>query len=375
MPDDLPDVAKPKNADGDAPEKKTVATPAKPAEPLAAPKPVPPAPVCAQCLGTGYLPLIGLKTYIHTGTEPVIATTAANAVPFRLCTKCGAGKDPNALLAAETARLAAAPEIHKKWEVMAGSKLSYVETHHVTLRSTMPESELKIVAAAIEQLTTLLQTSELSTVLAQTRPETDQILIGADQGGYLLFLDALKAQDPKGDWALAKESTGFMLPHMSVFNAQRGGGTGARAMALYQFGEMLMMRATDNKAPAWLRLGFASYCENVITHKNLVYAFQYEKNEVHFGENWDTEIKKYAAQSKLKTWDLVFNMVPIGSAALDYLTCYSMVNFFISNDPKLFPKLVVAIKEGLDSEHALMKVYSSDSKRMQVMWAGWAINK
>jgi hypothetical protein len=372
-PDDVPEKVKSK-PEAPASEKKAVAAKT-PDHAMSPAKPAAPAPVCAQCLGTGFLPLVASHIYVHGAGEAVTPAITANAVPWRLCTRCGIGKDIQTLVAAEATRLAAAPAMHKKWEDLAGVRLSYVETHHVTLRSTMSETELKIVATAIEQLSNQLEQSTLSTVMTQIRPDTDEILIGGDNAGYRAFLDALQAIDPKSDWALAKDSTGFLLPHMAVLNAQRGGGMGARDMALYQYGEMLIMRATDNKAPAWLRLGFAAYCENLITKKNLVYAFQYEKNEVHFGDNWDNEIKKFAAQSKLKTWDLMFLMQPVGATALDYLTCYSMVNFFMTTDPKLFPKLALAIKDGLDSEHAVQKVYNTDYKRIQMMWANWAIAK
>jgi hypothetical protein len=364
------------NADDSKPQKTNVAAKPEPAPAPAKPvAPTPPPPVCQQCMGTGFLPLSPMRTYIRTGSEAVNATTASNSVPWRLCPRCQGKVDPQTLVTAETARIAAASERQKQWEEMAGTKLTFAETHHVTLRSTMAESDLKIVANTLEQLTTLLQQNTQSTVLVQARPDTEQILIGADQAGYWSFLDALKALNPKEDWSLSKQSTGFMTPHLSVFNAQRQGGTGARSMALYQLGEMLIIRATDGKAPTWLRLGFASYCENIITKKNLVYAFAYEKNDVHFGENWDNEIKKFASQSKLKTWDLIFPCNAIGMSALDYLTCYSMVNFFMSSDPKLFPKLLLAFKDGLDSEKAIQKVYSTDYQRLQNMWVQWALSK
>jgi hypothetical protein len=312
---------------------------------------------------------------VRTGSEAVTAATASNAVPWRLCSRCAAKVDPQTLVSTEAARIAASAAAHKLWEEQAGAKLSFAETHHVSLRSTLSESELKIVANALEQLTSLLQQNTQCTLLTQTRPDTDLILIGADKAGYWAFLDALKAQFPKEDFSLQKSSTGFMTSHLACFDAQRGGGMGARSMALYQLAEMMMIRATDGKAPTWLRMGFASYCENIITKKNLVYAFAYEKNEVHFGENWDNEIKKFASQSKLKTWDQIFLCNAIGMSSLDYLTCYSMVSFFMNTDPKLFPKLVLAFKEGLDSEKAIQKVYSSDHQRMQNMWAQWAMSK
>ena len=360
------------------PDKDAQAAPDAPAAKAVATKPVAPAPapvVCAACLGTGFVPNMALRPYVRMGSEKITPATGANAVPWRYCPKCSANKDGQALISAESARIDAAVDEHKKWEEVAGHKLAYAETHHVTIRSTLDESEAKIVATALEQLTTQLEQSTLSTVLTQTRPDTDLVLIGGDKPGYTLFLSVLQQMHPTTDFALAKDSTGFMISHMAVYNGQKNSGMYARNMGLYQFGEMLITQATDNKAPAWLRLGFASYCENLITKQNLCYAFQYEKNDVHFGENWDQEVKKYASQSKLKTWDQIFPLMPIGMSALDYLTCYSMVEFLMITEPKLFPKLCVAFRDGLDSEKAIQKVYNTDYKRVQMLWATWAVSK
>jgi len=355
-----------KTPDAPAPAKTTLATPPPAAVPV---------PLCPVCLGSGYIPNSPVRPFIRTGSERIMPATANNAVPWRFCPKCGATKDPQLLIAAETARLAAAAAEQKTWEDAAGIPLSFVETAHMTLRSTLAEAETKVVAVALEQLTTQLQQATQSVLLTQTRPDTDQMLIGGDKPGYVLLLDVLQQMHPKLDMSMAKDSVGTLFTHLSIFNAQHNNGLQARNMALYQFGEMSMYTATNGKAPAWLRLGFSSYCENVITHQNLCYAFQYEKNDVKFGENWDNEIKKFAAQSKLKTWDMIFNVEPVGMSALDYLTCYSMVEYLITTDPKLFPKLCAAFRDGLDSEHAIKKVYGSDSKNVQMMWANWAITK
>ncbi len=362
-----PPVASPKNT--------IAATPPKPFTPAPAPNIAAAPAVCPQCLGMTYVPIIPAKTYIRFSNEPLNATAYAAAVPWRWCPKCQAGKDAAPLVAAEQTRLSGVQAINEHWEQLTRAKLSTVETHHVTIRSTMPEPEVRGVATALEQLTGQLEQLTQTVVLTQTRPDTDELMIAWDAQGYLAFVNALMAQEPTQNWAMAQNSGGFLLPHRGVFNANRGAMAHPKHMALYQFGEMEIVQATDNKAPTWLRYGFASYCENVITHKNLVYAFQYEKNEVRFSDNWDNEIKKYASQGKLKTWDQAFLIQPIGMSSLDYLTCYSMVSFMMNTDAKLFPKYCLALKDGMDSEKAFEKVYNMDVKRLQQMWVNWAVTR
>jgi hypothetical protein len=345
--------------------------------PAPAPVPAPALPavpagpaVCPQCLGMGTVPVLPPHAYIHFAAEPL---NAAAAVPWKYCPKCQAGRDAQALVTSETERLSAVAATNLHWEQLTHAKLTYLETHHVAIRSTMPETEVRNVGTALEQLTGQLEQLTQTTVLSQTRPDTDELFIAWDIQGYSAFLNAMMKQDPNHDWALGLSSGGCLLPHLGMFNANHGLGVNPKHMALYQFGELLIMQATDNKAPTWLRYGFASYCENLVAKKNLVFAFQYEKNDVRFSDNWDNEIKKNANQGKLKTWEQAFLIQPVGMTSLDYLTCYSMVTFMMSTDPKLFPKFCLAIKEGLDSEKAFERVYNNDIKKLQQMWVTWAV--
>ena len=345
--------------------RKPAPAPAVPAAPIAAGPSV-----CLQCLGMNTVPILPPHAYVHAASDPL---NAAAAVPWKYCPKCQAGKDPQALVTAETDRLSTVIANNQHWEQLTHARLAYLETHHVAIRSTMPESEVRNVGTALEQLTGQLEQLTQTTVMTQTRPDTDELFIAWDIQGYSAILKAMMQQDPEHDWQLGQNSGGCLLPHRGMFNANRGLGVSPKHMALYQLGELLILQATDNKAPTWLRYGFASYCENLVAKKNLVYAFQYEKNDVRFSDNWDAEIRKNANQGKLKPWDQAFLIQPIGMTSLDYLTCYSMVDFMMSTDPKLFPKYCLAIKDGLDSEKAFEKVYNSDIKKIQQMWSNWAV--
>jgi hypothetical protein len=365
-----------------APPANQPAQPAQPAKPVQQPiqpapavqnTPKPPLPptVCSQCMGTGFLPLQPARSFIQIGPAALNTTNAASSVPWRYCTKCGAGKDPQALLANETTRIGAISAATQQMENATGLHLLYAETHHVAIRTTIPESETRQVVAALDDLTQKLQQMTSNTVLTQTRPDTHDLLIAWDDGGYKAILTGLFPQAGE----LAAQSKGFTTETRGVFNANHGIGVHPKHMALYEFASMLVMNASSNRAPVWLKLGFAAYAENLVTHKNYVYAFVYEKNEVKFGDNWDLDIKKFASQGKLKTWDQIFPVDAIGMKSLDYLTIYSMVEFMMVNDPKQFTKLCLAFRDGMNSEQAIEKTYGRDYKQLQQMWAQWALTK
>ena len=342
-----------------------------PAKVAAAPIPAAPG-VCPSCGGMGAVPIIPQRPYVHIGVDKLDASSG-ESVPWRYCPKCQADKDAKALIEAEKNRMAAAVATHQHWEQLTHAKLTYAETRHITIRSTMPESDVRAVAQAIEQLTGQLETITLSTALTQTRPDTDELLIAWDQIGYAAMINALAQQDPNQNWAMVQAASGVLLPHKAVMNANHGIGFSVKNMALYRFGELAIMQATDNKAPTWLHYGFASYCENLSLKKNMVYSFNYDKTEQRLSDNWDLEIKKYGAQGKFKPWAQVFNMQPIGMSAADYLTSYSIVCFMMSTDSKLFPKFVLAIKEGLDTKTAMERTYGMEMAKIQEMWGKWTV--
>jgi hypothetical protein len=126
-----------------------------------------------------------------------------------------------------------------------------------------------------------------------------------DEAGYNSLITALEKKEPADDWGLSRKSVGFSSRRRGVYHTQKLTPPGPEPMALHMFSKMLMLAATDGKAPAWLAEGFTAYCENLMTKRNLCYSFSYEKNDVKFGENWNQEIRKYAMQGKLKTWDTI----------------------------------------------------------------------
>ncbi|MCW8131297.1 MAG: hypothetical protein KIS92_13190 [Planctomycetota bacterium] len=350
----------------------------KPADPAAMPdqppakaEPKAPAVVCADCGGTGFAPVLPPRPYVRLGTDPM--PNPAVSAPWTWCSRCQRTHKNDEILKAEGERLARSMDETKAWSGRLGVQLLYVETKHVSLETMLPPAMAKKTGDALDKLTSHLQTLTRSTVFTQARPSTHKIVICWDSQSYNKLIDFFEKEDPGDHWKLTRQSTGGFGRRLGYFNADRGQGGGPEHMAIYQFANMLIQEATDGKAPPWLKAGFSAYCEKTITNLNLCYAFTYEKNEVQFGQDWDVELKKYAQQGKLKVWEYIFPLSGVGMTALDYLTCYSMVSYFMKSDPRLFQQVILHIKDGMESGKAIEKVYKRPIRDLQMMWAQWAM--
>lgn len=355
---------------------KTVAptTPTAPTEPNTI-TPVPKPPPCQKCLGCGHIPIPNLRPYVYVYSER--PPDPAAVVPWIYCDQCMKDHDNKQLPALEAERFARTVEKNKVWDdIFAGfkSKLVHVETRHVLLHCELPVTVAVQVATVLDKLTASLQARSRSALLTQTRPDTHEIVVVATLASYNDLITALEKKAPGDDWGMLRKSTGFSFSKLSVFNAANSGSIGPSSMAIHQFSKMLISTACDGHAPPWLTSGFSSYCENFLTQRNLCYTFAYEMNDVKFGENWNQDIRKFATKGELKKWDYIFPIDLIGLKALDYLTCYSMVSFFMG-DGQRFAKLTAEIRDGTQSAPALEKVYGRPVKELQTMWVNWAVQQ
>ena len=345
--------------------------PAAPLKPAAQNPPARPVAPCARCLGMGLVPPAAPRIYIQMGKDPL--PEASLALPWSHCPLCRAGQANTDLLLAENARLAGVARHNEEWDRVLGPGAVHAETHHLSLHTELPAAQAKAVARAIEDLTSHLQSTTRSTLLTSTRPDTFELLIFSGKKSYRRFIDVIARDFPGKNWDLSKRADGDSAGKVGFFSARLAVPT--EDMAVFMTAGMLMARATGDKAPAWLMEGFSSYCENTIAGRNLCYSFQYGYNEVRFGSNWNAEIKTYAQQGKLKTWDKIFPLDMINIKALDYLTCYSMVSFFMKTDPQRFVRLVAEIRDGAESDKALEKVFGRRIPDLQRAWANWAMNQ
>ena len=338
------------------------------AEPKALPVPAvikPVDTVCAACLGRGFVPNQPAVRYVHVEGEP--APNPMLAVPWKFCPKCQVGKDPKTLIAVEADRIAAQGNKTNKWKADTGLPMVFSETHHVSFYGPNPQTTKKI-ADTLEDLTLHLEKITGATLLTQSRPDTHEIIMVNEASGYNAIIDALAKQSPGTDFTLARKVSCISDSTHAFYKAQ---GIMAENMALFVFASMLMRQATESKVPPWMQEGFSSYCENAITKKNVCRTVEYEMNEVKLGNNWDADMKKFARDGKLKPWDQIFPLHMEGIKAIDYASCYSIVSFLIKTDPQRFDKLVLNIRDGMESGPALEKAYGRKVKDLQIIWFGW----
>jgi len=328
------------------------------------------APVCAACMGTGFTPF-GTPRHLVRGVKDPLPPNPMLA-PWKQCAKCKAGVDDAALADVEASRMKdpATGAAADNWTQMAGGNLSSVETRHITFRSQLAPAQSKAVADMLEQLTEHLQAISRVTVLTPTRPGTHELFLFTDRGAYEKVRDTV-APNPDIDRAALSKVSGMSGRNKSLFHVQPP--QKPEHMGLFLMGRMSMTEASDAKAPFWLVEGFAAYCENTITKKNLCYTISYELNDIKFTPNWNDDVKKFALKKQLKPWKDVFFASGVGMKPLEYLTCYSMVSFLIKSDPQRFTKLVLAVREGHPSPVALKMAYGRSVEELQNMWAAWAL--
>jgi hypothetical protein len=338
-----------------------------------APKPVEklaPKGPCPTCLGTGYVPISGLAAYVRAEGD---AAKPDAAVPWKQCPKCQLGRDSKDLLNIESSRTAFGQK--KPTEDKTGLKFHAVETRHVTLYGQDSPSELKDVAEHLEKLTSMLESATSSTLLTPCRPDTDSIYFLKDKGAYDAMLS--KALGQKND-SLAFKTGGTTGQHLCTSWPKappKATPTPVVDRGVFNFASMLMQNATDTKCPPWLREGFASYCENAVLNQNLCYSIAYELNEVKFEKNWNSQLKKFAEDKKLRPWSEMFSIDMISLGPLQYLTCYSMVSFLIKTDPKAFVKVVAMIRDGEGSAQAIEKAYGRKVDALQSAWGSWCLTQ
>ena len=250
--------------------------------------------------------------------------------------------------------------------------LAFAETHHVTLRAQLPEATCALVAGALEKLAGHLEEATLTTVLCQTRPATHELVLLTDQQGWTVHRQG----------AGLAQGAGFAGPHLrrgdgderhkQVAMVVQGMTAPAENTALFRMGRMFMAEATDGKAPAWLLEGFAAYCENSVTRKNLNYPMTNAADAIRPGENWDSGLKRLAGQGKLPQLEHLFALSRHNMTPTEYAAAYSLVTFLFKANPRAFARYVLEVRGGVSSAGALERIYGRNAKEMQTIWARWA---
>lgn len=328
-------------------------------------------PNCPSCKGLGILPNLPYKPY--TKVDGQASSAPDFAPPWKYCDKCQKGVDIKLISEDMKQRQQQALE-HKQFEQFAGKPLAAIETPFVAIHSQLPPATNKTVANALEKCAGILQTNSKSMVLVTTRPDTDDMIMLADQGTYDTYIDKAMAQNDASARELSKKSGGISGYHMHMFRLMTPGAP-VESRAVFGFGQMLMRCATGDKSKPWLNEGFAAYCENATLGTNLNYSFTYEKNEVKFEKNWNDQMKKSVKEGKVKQWVEIFNIDLSHMKPVEYLSCYSIVSCLIKIDPARFDKFVLLIRDGEDSGPAVEKAYGRKIADLQTLWTQWLQNQ
>ena len=328
-------------------------------------------PLCPSCKGMGILPNLPYKPY--TKVDGQASSSPDFAPPWKYCDKCQKSMDVKLISEDMKQRQQQALE-HKQFEQFAGKPLAAIETPFVAIHSQLPVATNKLVANTLEKCVGILQANSKSMVLVTTRPDTDDIIMLADQGTYDAYIDKAMVQNDAESRNLSKKSSGVSAYHVHMFRLVSPGAP-PESRAVFGFGQMLMRSTTDNKAKPWLVEGFAAYCENATLGTNQNYTFTYEKNEVKFEKNWNEQMRKSVKEGKMKQWLEIFNIDLSHMKPFEYLSCYSIVSCLIKIDPIRFDKFVQLVRDGEDTGPAIEKAYGRKIADLQTLWLQWLQNQ
>lgn len=321
-----------------------------------------------------FAPLPTLRPLVHIGEAPPAQDWVL--VPWQYSPNYKGEKDNEKLINDARLRFMEARKRYLSWVELTKIKLMMVNTHHLTLYCELPETLARNVGDACEKLTAHLQKVTKSVALTPALPAQQEIMIFWEDFSYQNFINVLAQKNPGVDYTLARAASGSSdSRRFGFFNSKKAAGAPPEHMTLFQFGKFMIMEATDGKAPPWLAEGFASYSENAVLNKNLVYSFRYEMNDVKFSPNWNEDLRKLAEQRKLKEWKFIFQLDLIGMGSLDYFTCYSMVSFFMKSDPQRFVTFVQYLRDGMEQQAALTKAFGRSVEDLQKMWGQWTLRQ
>ncbi|MFN0017197.1 MAG: hypothetical protein ACKVP0_02995 [Pirellulaceae bacterium] len=324
---------------------------------------------CEVCRGQGLVPLKNPQPYFWMEGQP--APKGANAVREQFCPNCKPDGDNAQLAAAEDLRLKTAMDVHLNWEKKTNWQLVRAETRRATLHSQLPPADTQRVALALEAMTSHLEGLTGSVELTATNPANCNVIILFQKPNYTQFVNLLKVDPVFGpsrqDWSLVGEVAGSWVKD-SIFYRYSPEGPPPDHQAIALVSSYQIRSATGYKDPAWLNVGYASYCENATLHANRVNSIEYALNNLQIDADWSLAVRRLAAAGGLKPWNDMFPKILRDYQAEDHLTAYAMVSFLIQYKPRKFLDFVKEIKGGLGAAEALEKSYGEKVPELQQRW-------
>lgn len=324
---------------------------------------------CEVCRGQGLVPLKNPQPYVWMEGQQV--PKGANAVREQFCPNCKPDADNAQLAAAEDLRLKTAMDVHLDWEKKTSWQLVRAETRRATLHSQLPPADTQRVAMALEAMALHLEGLTGSVELTATNPSNCNVIILFQKPNYTQFVNLLKV-DPlfgpaRQDWSLVGEVAGSWVKD-TIFYRYTPEGPPPEHQAIALVSSYQIRTATGYKDPAWLNVGYASYCENATLHANRVNSIEYALNNLQIDADWSLAVRRLAAAGGLKPWNDMFPKILRDYQAEDHLTAYAMVSFLIQYKPRKFLDFVKEIKGGLGAAEALEKAYGEKVPELQQRW-------
>lgn len=339
------------------------------AKKLAAKGPAPATADCDVCRGRGLVPLKKPQPYVWMEGQPV--PKGANAVREQYCPNCKPDADNAELAAAEDLRLKTAMDVHLDWEKKTSWQLVRAETRRATIHSQLPPNETQRVALAIEAMNQHIEGLTGSLELTNTTPANCNIIVLFQKPNYLQFVNLLKADPVLGpsrqDWSLVGEVAGSWVKD-TIFYRYVPDGPPPDHQAIALLSSFQIRTATGYKDPAWLNVGYATYCENATLKANRVTSLEYAINNLQIDPDWSQAVHRLAAAGGLKPWNDMFPKILRDYQAEDHLTAYAMVSFLIQYKPQKFLDFIKEIKGGLGAAEALEKAYGEKVPELQQRW-------
>lgn len=258
------------------------------------------------------------------------------------------------------------PAAKAAWEAKLGMKFEAFANDYVAVFGQCSPAEVKEMGDALTKAVALIKSTNGPAMLPpEGTPPYELFFMDSDANCYK-FLEVNKM--PVDD--MARKVGGIFTPQWAV-NKPPAPLTHRPNKAVFLFGRNLVVQATDSKTQAWVCEGYGSYLERETIGHNENYSIAYQDNAVKFGKSWYTDVKKTFLEKKLRGWQEMFVLEPIGFTAAHYLTLFSMVACLNKMDAKAFPKMLQMIHDGQHSSVAVEKAYGKKVKDLEATWAGW----
>jgi hypothetical protein len=332
-------------------------------------KPADTAPACEACSGLRIVPVQPFQPFVMVADGKPYETIA----PWKPCPKCSAGVAEKAATDELSACLEKAIEVKATWSERTGVELKLVATPYLALYTQARPQEIRDYALMAEKLAGHLQTLTGSMTLTRTRAGQDGIILLNENKACRRLIEEMAKLHPGEGWENCKDNSGGVDQHIAFSNLTRSGAT-ADHHVVYLFGQILMYEATDNKAPPWLREGFAAYSERTLFNQNLYASFSYKENQPKLEPHWPRAMRTAFQKGERVSLGGVLSLDMASASSTDYLCCFSVVSYLLEAHPKEFVRFVLLLRAGEMPRKALETAYGKSLDDLNAEWRKWALN-